>query len=286
MMAEATSNSEMIRRRVRRYDLAVPIEVIALRSGVPASIPGRTLNLSQGGVATVLAGELSPGERVGIEFQLPLIRDTIQAKAVVRHYSLMHCGFEFVAMPAEQESALRTWTQMAADQSATMAVKPAPQTLKEKPTGVSGRTRRSSKRPHGLRWAILSAGLVVAVLLAVAWWTWNSGWRELESDADAANHAPVAADVPSSVMGQRIVHRVDPIYPSEALQAKVQGEVTLEVLIAEDGSVRDVYAVGGPEQLRSAAVDAVRWWRFEPYRVNGRATPVHTLMEVDFRLDR
>jgi TonB family protein len=285
-MAEASSTNDLVRRRGPRYELAVPIDVIALRSGVPASIPGRTVNVSQRGVATVLAGELSPGERVGIEFHLPRIPEPIQAKAVVRHYSLMNCGFEFLAMPMEQENALRTWTQMA-DQSRAMAtVGAVSQTAKEEPAALSGETTERTKPSQGLRWAFLSAILVVVVLLLVGWWSWNTGWHELEGDADARNHRPVAADVPSSVMGQRIVHRVDPIYPSEALKAKVQGEVTLEVMIGEDGSVDDVYAVNGPELLRPAAVDAVRWWRFEPYRVNGRATEVHTLMEVDFRLDR
>ena len=87
-------------------------------------------------------------------------------------------------------------------------------------------------------------------------------------------------------MGQRIVHRVDPIYPSEALRAKVQGQVMLETIIGEDGTVRDVYAVSGPELLRAAAADAVKWWRFEPYQVDGHAALVHTLIEVDFRLNR
>jgi len=87
-------------------------------------------------------------------------------------------------------------------------------------------------------------------------------------------------------MGQRIIHRADPIYPSEALRQKVEGEVMLETLIGEDGTVREVHAVSGPDLLRPAAMDAVKWWRFEPYEVNGHATQVHTLIEVDFRLNR
>jgi protein TonB len=85
-------------------------------------------------------------------------------------------------------------------------------------------------------------------------------------------------------MGQRIIHRADPIYPAEAVKQKIEGEVMLETVIGEDGTVKDVHAVSGPDILRPAAVDAVKWWRFEPYDVNGHATPVHTLIEVDFRL--
>jgi TonB family protein len=284
-MGHATSN-DLSRRRIRRYALAVPIDVVALRSGVPASIPGRTVNVSAGGVATVLAGELSPGEPVGVEFRLPLIREAIQAKAIVRHYSLMQCGLQFLAMPIEQENALRMWTQIA-DRTAVMAVSNPVTPAAADIAAVNNHPSAPPKRSHGLRWALMSMGVVIVVLAAVAWWSWNSGWHELESGGGAANNAPLApVDVSSSVMGERIIHRVDPIYPGEALKAKIQGEVTLEALIGEDGTVRDVYAVSGPELLRPAAVDAVKWWRFETYRVNGRAAPVHTLIEVDFRLDQ
>lgn len=283
-MGHATSNP-VSRRRLRRYAIAVPIDVVALRSGVPASIPGRTLDVSEGGVATVLAGELSPGEPVGVEFRLPAAREAIQAKAIVRHSSLMRCGLQFLAMSIEQENALRSWTEMADRAAVRTTTSVASRAASATPAAGSVRNAKPVKRSHGLRWAVMSAGVVAVVLAAVAWWSWNTGWRELENDG-AGNAAAVPVDVSSSVMGQRIIHRVDPIYPSDALKAKIQGQVTLEALISEDGTVRDVYAVSGPEALRSAASDAVKWWRFEPYRVNGRAAAVHTLIEVDFRLER
>ncbi len=279
-----TTSSHFNARRDRRYSVAVPVDIVALRSGVPASIPGRTVNLSLGGLAMVLAGELTAGEPVGVQFQLPTVHAPIEAKAIVRHYSLMQCGLQFLAMPAEQETALRTWTQIA-DTRAEMTVahrkpdtKQQPSTPKAKP-GV----RRGS---HGTRWLVMS-GIVLAVILAAsAWWIWNSGWRDLERSGESGRGSPAALDVSSSIMGQRILHRADPIYPSEALRQKVEGEVMLETLIGEDGTVKDVHAVSGPDLLRPAAMDAVKWWRFEPYEVNGRATPVHTLIEVDFRLNR
>jgi TonB family protein len=280
-MGRATSD-DLTRRRIRRHAIAVPIDVIALRSGVPASIPGRTINVSEGGVATMLAGQLSAGEPVGVAFRLPMTQEPIQAKAIVRHYSLMQCGLQFLAMPMEQESALRSWTRMA-DQAAVrtsshaMSRAGSPASLVTKP----------NRRFHSLRWALLGTIVAVVLLGAVLWWSWNTGWHELEGGGDAARNAPaLPVDVSSSIMAQRIIHRVDPIYPSEALNEKIQGEVTLETLIGEDGTVRAVYAVTGPEMLRPAAQDAVKWWRFEPYQVNGRPTPVRTFIKVDFRQDR
>jgi protein TonB len=86
-------------------------------------------------------------------------------------------------------------------------------------------------------------------------------------------------------MEGRVTHKLDPIYPEAARQANIQGVVALDVVIAPDGSVSDVRPVSGPEALTPAAVDAVKWWRFEPYVVNGRAVQVKTTLAVDFRRD-
>jgi len=277
-----TTSSHPSARRTRRYTIAVPVDVVTLRSGVPASIPGRTVNVSEGGIAMILAGELPAGEPVGVQFRLPAVHEPIEAKAIVRHSSLMQCGLQFLAMPAEQEMALRTWTHMA-ERSAVIATS---NTVLKPAKKVADERRKPSARRQspGRHWLLMSAGVAVVVMAATAWLSWNSGWRELERGGGPT--FPAAVDVSSSLMGQRIVHRVDPIYPSEALKQKIEGEVMLETLVGEDGTVRDVHAVSGPDLLRPAAVDAVKWWRFEPYDVNGHAALVHTLIEVDFRVSR
>lgn len=278
-MGQSMSSQPEVRRDPR-YTVAVPVDVVALRSGVPASIPGRTVNVSVSGLAMVLAGELSAGEPVGVQFQLPALHETIQAKAIVRHYSLMQCGLQFLAMPAEQETALRTWAQMADLRAAISTSRPRTEPARELSRPKPKPAARTQS--HGLRWAMMSAVVAIVVLAAAAWWTWNSGWHDLEHGE--AGRSSQIVDVSSSLMGQRIIHRADPIYPSEAVRQKIEGEVMLETVIGEDGTVKDVNAVSGPEVLRPAAVDAVKWWRFEPYAVNGHATPVHTLIEVNFRL--
>ena len=58
--------------------------------------------------------------------------------------------------------------------------------------------------------------------------------------------------------------------------------MTLDAVIGKDGGVRDVHAVSGPEPLAEAALDAVRGWRFEPYRIRGKAVAVETTLTVDF----
>lgn len=277
-----TLSSQLNARRDRRHTIAVPVDVVALRSGVPASLPGRTVNVSVGGLAMVFAGELSAGESVGVQFRLPAVDEPIQAKAVVRHYSLMQCGLQFLAMPSEQETALRTWAHMV-DRAAVISTARPKTEMANQQTSAKQKPEKNSS--HGLRWAVMSATVAIVVLAVTAWWIWNSGWRDLEHGGPGRS-SPAALEVSSSLMGQRIIHRADPIYPSEALAQKIEGEVMLDTLIGEDGTVKDVRAVSGPDLLRPAASDAVKWWRFEPYTVSGHAVQVHTFIEVDFRLHR
>jgi len=76
---------------------------------------------------------------------------------------------------------------------------------------------------------------------------------------------------------------VEPIYPAEARQANLQGIIALDIVVGRDGSVVSIHALNGPDVLARAAMDALRWWRFEPYRVNGQAAAVETTVAVEFK---
>jgi protein TonB len=41
--------------------------------------------------------------------------------------------------------------------------------------------------------------------------------------------------------------------------------------------------LNGPDILSQAAMDALRWWKFEPYRLNGEPAVVETTLAVEFR---
>jgi protein TonB len=84
-------------------------------------------------------------------------------------------------------------------------------------------------------------------------------------------------------MEHLLTHKVDPVYPESAKQTGAQGMVVLDAVIGPDGKVRNLHPLSGPDVLETAALDAVRWWRFEPYRVNGKAVEVETTLVVDFQ---
>jgi periplasmic protein TonB len=76
----------------------------------------------------------------------------------------------------------------------------------------------------------------------------------------------------------KILKRVQPVYPTIAQIARVQGTVVIDALIGEDGKVRNARVLQGNAQLNDAALAAVRQWVFTPTKLNGE--PVAVLMTV------
>lgn len=80
----------------------------------------------------------------------------------------------------------------------------------------------------------------------------------------------------------RLIHSVDPVYPSEALPQKLHGPVVLQAVIGRDGSVEDLKIVRGYFILGRAAVAAVKQWRFQPYSSGGHAASTSTVITISF----
>jgi len=282
-MAPAPTNGHIPtsqRRRGSRYTLQVPLDITVLRWGIPDTVPGRSLNLSPNGVAAILAGELSPGEKVGVEIRLPATETPLRTRALVRHHDKLRCGFEFVGLSDDQRTTIRNWAENAQPGSLTITrdVSPEARGLQ------SERAQNPPSEPlfsqRGWFFLLLSA----AVLLSVLWWRWHRGWEDLESSLTLSQPLPAAqAQVPAEVMEKLVRHRVDPEYPAGARPENLQGVIALDVLIGADGSVLNVRPLGGPQILAQAAVDALRWWRFEPYRIKGKPVVTETTVAVEFK---
>ena len=90
---------------------------------------------------------------------------------------------------------------------------------------------------------------------------------------------------PSKVPGGKLIHRVQPEYPSAARKAHIQGTVVLCATIAKDGKVRNVRAFSGPEDLIPSAIKAVEQWRYEPYLKNNEPVDVDSEIHLGFKLN-
>ena len=89
--------------------------------------------------------------------------------------------------------------------------------------------------------------------------------------------------VVSQLTEAQLLNRVEPVYPHIAVLSGIQGEVKLHAIIARDGSVQSLNVTSGHPLLASAALDAVRQWRYRPYLLNGEAVEVETFITVNFK---
>jgi len=275
------------KRSVPRYKLTVPLALTVLRSGIPNNIPGYTLEISEGGMGVVPASQLLVGESVRIEFLVPHMSSPVQATAIVRHQRERCFGLQFLHLPAEQQSIVRYWTRCEGE---LLLAAPAGATLGEavaKPKLPPDFLNSENSTPKfGIRRIVAFAISITVIAAGLGWWHWQQGWAELEARLPAKETVVVQPQlkVPADAMGRRIIHQVMPEYPEFARQAAVQGTVVLDIVVSTEGAVTQVKFVSGPEALSQAAMDAVRWWRYEPYFVNGQPTTVETTVAIDFRL--
>ena len=97
---------------------------------------------------------------------------------------------------------------------------------------------------------------------------------------------PVAVKplVVSHLAEANLLHKVQPIYPPIARQARVQGAVELRAIISKTGMIENLVVVHGHPMLSAAAIEAVRQWRYRPYLLNGEPVAVETQVDVIFSL--
>jgi TonB family protein len=105
------------------------------------------------------------------------------------------------------------------------------------------------------------------------------------TDAIAAGSSgPDRVNLPAKIAQGLLVTKVVPTYPQLARQARVQGEVVLDVGISKEGTIESLRALTGHPMLIPAAIDAVKQWRYKPYHLNGEPVPVQTQVTVNFSL--
>ena len=83
---------------------------------------------------------------------------------------------------------------------------------------------------------------------------------------------------------KRLLAATAPEYPDVARWAGIEGEVTLRIFIAPDGTVRSVVPLSGLPVLGRAATQAVEQWRYAPALVDGHPVGVVTTVTLAFRL--
>jgi TonB family protein len=113
------------------------------------------------------------------------------------------------------------------------------------------------------------AGVVVACLFGAA--------------AYAQAQTPTTYKPGNGVTAPRLLKEVKPGYTAEAMRARVNGVVVMQVVVLTDGSVGNVEVTRALEPgLDAEAIKAVKQWRFSPGLKDGTAVPVSVAIEMSF----
>jgi TonB family protein len=95
---------------------------------------------------------------------------------------------------------------------------------------------------------------------------------------------PQRVRVSSGVARGLLVSKVDPMYPPDARDQRIQGVVILQATIDKEGNVANLQLVSGHPMLAPAAIEAVKQWKYRPYLLNGNPLEVNTQIQVNFTL--
>jgi protein TonB len=105
-----------------------------------------------------------------------------------------------------------------------------------------------------------------------------------QPQANVTVATPKTVTVSAGIAGGLLIQRTAPVYPAIAKAARVTGTVVLKATISKTGIIENLHVVSGPGMLTQAAVDAVRTWRFKPYKLNNDPVEIETTVNVVFTL--
>lgn len=87
--------------------------------------------------------------------------------------------------------------------------------------------------------------------------------------------------------GSRLIKKAPPVYPLAAKASHVAGIVLLDVLVGQDGKVKDIRVLSTPSPLLSSpSKEAVAQWQYVPYTIDGQPKEFNTVINVVFSLGR
>ena len=95
---------------------------------------------------------------------------------------------------------------------------------------------------------------------------------------------PILKPISGGVLNGTAISLPSPLYPDAARRSRMQGVVTVEVVLDETGKVISAKATDGPAMLRDAAVQAALKARFSPTKLSGQPVKVSGVINYKFTL--
>ena len=104
---------------------------------------------------------------------------------------------------------------------------------------------------------------------------------------DVSSALKMAGESMGTERGIISILRIPPVYPRNAKMARIEGYVTMEVVVNPDGTVADIKVIDAlpPRLFDVAAVEAMKRWRFQPKMVNGTPVAQRAEQTIEFKLE-
>lgn len=96
---------------------------------------------------------------------------------------------------------------------------------------------------------------------------------------------PQRIRVSQGVMQGLLISRVQPEYPADARDQRVEGAVVLKVTLDMEGNVGNIRLIQGHPLLAPAAIEAVKQWKYKPFLLDGVPLEVESQVTVNFTLE-
>jgi protein TonB len=205
--------------------------------------------------------------------------------AGVYAYSMVNPGFQSLVI--SQYTNLQTMVGLAPKPQAVAAIpRPTPSpkpAMPAKQSSTPGNTAGADSQPDGFAQA---AEVTPSQGFASTPAPQKTATPVIVSTSASTPQKPAVDSEPlvvaEDVADSHVAYRLQPAYPEAAHKKGVKGDVILTANVDKDGNVSSVDVVSGNAQLATAAVSAVKQWRYEAYYHNGQPTEFQTQVTVRF----
>lgn len=110
--------------------------------------------------------------------------------------------------------------------------------------------------------------------------SWILSFAEMNPDGDGPRSGPQSA----GLVGPEPLRKVDPRYPPDLRNQKVEGDVILYAVIRKDGTVDSIQLVRGVDpELDNDAMQALAAWKFRPGQRQGMPVDLVAIVRIPFR---
>jgi c-di-GMP-binding flagellar brake protein YcgR len=114
MNCPAETNGAIDARRHPRYEIDTEVDVATVGARDQRVMRGRSLNISQVGMAGIFVTGWPSGTAVTLKFPVPVVSNPLSVEAIVRSRSDYRYGFEFIELnPIQREIISKTCRTLA-----------------------------------------------------------------------------------------------------------------------------------------------------------------------------